>query len=126
MKIPRHHHACGTINYNAFLVAGGKDQFYNTIDLVEIFYLANFEWKNGLNLPDRISHSSSIQYGTTILIIGGLNGFGYPKDTVYQFDESEFEWVTRNEKLINPRSGHLAIPLESKSLAGSFQFFLTK
>ena len=114
MDVKRHHHACGRINFDTIIVAGGTDEFNDIIDSVEIFSLSLLEWRDGPNLPGRTSHSSSVQYKSSILIIGGKGGSGYHADSVYQFDESKFEWTVREENLLTPRSGHVTVPISCK------------
>ena len=62
-------------------------------------------------LPAKLSHPASLQYDSTVLVIGGKDGYGVPRDWIHQFDESNMKWSVREEKLHTPRSGHIAIPV---------------
>ena len=54
MKEKRHHHACGTINFDTFLIAGGIDQFGDALESVELFSLSTLEWKEGPGMEFKV------------------------------------------------------------------------
>ena len=103
MNKARHSHACGIINQDTILVAGGNDDIGDLLDSVEIFSLITMNWDYSTPLPSPLSSEASLQYGSTVLIFNGLK--------IYQFVETSFEWSMREEMLLSERSDYVAIPI---------------
>ena len=102
MKEARYGHVCGVVNYNQILVAGGTNDIGNALQSTEMFSLISKEWVGATKLPEAIDSKFSLQYGSTVLVIGS---------GTYQFDETSFEWVKRKEGLSTERSDFVAIPI---------------
>ena len=103
MNKARNSHACGVVNQDNILVAGGKDDLGDRLASVEVFSLITMEWDNSRPLPNPLSSEASLQYGTTVIVFGGT--------AIYQFDETSFEWFERKETLLGERSEYVAIPI---------------
>ena len=103
MNKARNSHACGIINHDNILVAGGNDDIGNILDSVEMFSPITMKWDYSTPLPSPLSSEASLQYGSTVIIFNGLN--------IYQFVENSFEWSMREETLLTERSEYVAIPI---------------
>ena len=103
MNKARYSHACGIINQDVILVAGGNDYIGNMLDSVEIFSSIKMKWDYSTPLPSPLSSETSLQYGSTVLIFNGQN--------IYQFVETSFEWSMREETLLSERSEYVTIPI---------------
>ena len=108
MNRARHSHACGIINQDTFLVAGGMDDIGDMLASAEIFSLITMEWGDSTPLPSSLSSEASLQYGSTILV--------FSQTAIYQFVETSFEWFEREESLLNERSDYMAIPITGTPL----------
>lgn len=105
MDIARHSHACGIVNQDTILVAGGKDDLGDILASVEIFSLLTMQWGSSAPLPRPLSSEGSLQYGNTVLAFSGT--------TIYHFDETSFEWSVREETKSSARSKYMVIPITS-------------
>ena len=103
MNKARHNHACGVVNQDTILVAGGNDDIGDILHSVEIFSLITMEWVDSTPLPNPLSSEASLQYGNTVLAFGGTS--------IYHFDETLFEWSVREETLLNERADYIAVPI---------------
>ena len=103
MNRARHSHACGIINQDTILVAGGNDDIGNVLGSVELFSQITMKWEYSTPLPSPLSSESSLQYGSTVIIFNGLK--------IYQFVETSLEWSMREETLSSERSEYVAIPI---------------
>ena len=103
MKETRFGHACGIINHNEILVAGGGngEDLLNTVEILSLAVLG--EWRTSAPLPEALGSMVSLQYGTTVLVFGGTS--------IYHFDEASEVWDTRNETAPTQRSGFIVIPI---------------
>ena len=103
MNKARHSHACGVVNKDSILIAGGKDGIGNMLTSVEMFYLKEMEWHGSTPLPNPTTSEASLQYRNTVIIFG--------ETAIFHFDETLFEWSLREETLSTERSEFLAIPI---------------
>ena len=73
MTSTRYGHSCGVINYAKILVAGGKENVGSTdnLDSAEILSLDKLEWMVVQGLPEALFRAATLQYDSTVLIIGG-------------------------------------------------------
>ena len=103
MNRARHSHACGVVNRDSILVAGGKDDLGSMLDSVETFSLKTMGWMDSTPLPNQLSSEASLQFGTTVLV--------FSQTRIYQFNETSFEWFVREENLLSERADYVAIPI---------------
>ena len=71
MDHPRQKHACGVINQDTLLVAGGKDVLGFMLDSVQIFSIMTMEWIDSTPLPGPLISETSLQSGYTVLVLSG-------------------------------------------------------
>ena len=114
MNDARFSHACGIVNKNEILVAGGKDGHGNALQSVEIFSLIISEWRESGILPEPLSSIVSIQLDSTVIVIGDTG--------IYHFDETAYDWYLRDETLPSERSEYIAMPLSGKLMKCKFRF----
>ena len=111
MNTARFGHICGISNNVDIIVAGGKSE-YNTRDILdssEQLSLKSFHWQNIARLPKRIFGAITVQIESTFLVLGD----GY-KNFIFQFDEVNYEWVIREEKMAFMRHDHFAFEFSGK------------
>jgi len=59
-----------------------------------VFSMANSEWREGPLLPQSFTNGASVQLRDTFLIVGGRNSVDDTiMNTIYKFDNIDFEWV---------------------------------
>ena len=103
MSRVRHGHACGIINYDTILVAGGKDSFGSLLTFVEMFSLITLKWDDSTHLPNPVGSGASLQFGSTLLVFG--------RTSIFQFDETSYEWFVRDETILSERADYLTLPI---------------
>ena len=105
MAMPRFGHVCGLVNYEEIVVAGGKFAFHarDILDSCELLSLSSFHWSNMANLPNGVFGAATVPLESTFLVIGDGDG-----KIIYQFDESNYKWSTRKERMVFVRFGHSA------------------
>ena len=118
MKIPRHGHACGVVNYRQIIVAGGKSVFGSILntDSVELLSLKTLEWEYGERLPVGIYKPGYMQHENTIVLFGGSilthEGSSRGIKMSLQFDEVTLHWFEREDTLLSrTRAGHSVFSL---------------
>ncbi len=76
----------------------------------EIFNVDSGVWREGPDLPN-LYLATSAQIGNTFVIVGGYDGFGF-LDTIYSFDEVNYEWIELPQKLqrVKQDPGVVALP----------------
>ena len=89
------------------VVAGGLSS--NSIDLSssEIYDINSQTWSTGPNLPSAWYLSTSVPFGDTFLVVGGVSS-GSRSDDIYEFDPVANTWKTRIEKMSLDRYDHAA------------------
>ncbi len=77
-----------------------------------IFNFDNNSWRTGPNgYPSTdFSYAATVQTGNTFIKVGGETGFS-PSNTLYRFDEENYDWVLLPQTLSVNRYGAVAIPL---------------
>ena len=111
MNKARYSHACGIVNQDTILVAGGNNDIGDILDSVEIFSFKELKWDDSTPLPSPLSSEASLQYGSTVIIFNRFK--------VYQFVETSFEWSVREDTLLSERSEYVAIPITGMELIQS-------
>ena len=87
---------CGTFldpstGHPSFLVTAG-----NTTDILDLDTLT---WSEAPALPAYIKDATSVPFGDTFLVVGGMLPDSYIADTVYEYDVQGRDWITRPERL---------------------------
>ena len=75
-----------------------------------IFDLEDMSWSPApFDLPVPIYQAASVQYGTTMAVVGGRDNHHY--DTMYKLDEDTYEWIEMEQKLSVAKSAMTVISL---------------
>ena len=109
METSRYDPSCGLIRNpenGAEIVLAG----YGTS---EIFNLESMTWREGPESP-YFYYASSAQLENTFLIVGGYDGTK-SIDTIYEFDQINYDWILRSQKLPTPLrfSGVVVVPKDT-------------
>ncbi len=91
--------SCGLINNSelgteAIIVEDGKSEIFSFQDLM---------WRQGPTLPD-FDFAGTAQLEDTFVLFGGNDASGASLDTIYQFDNENYEFVLLNNRLQTGRS----------------------
>ncbi len=105
----RNYMSCGLINnpengIEAVIVEDG---------VTDIFNFRDEEWKTGPTV-ESFDLAGYAQIGDTFVVVGG-NGYGVALDTIYKFDNINYEWILMSQRLQVPRDiypGVVAVPDE--------------
>lgn len=103
MKWERAHHSCGLVNGVDVVVAGGNHVSHSRD--VEIFSLKTGDWRSGSPLTSRSLLMATVQLGKTFLLVGGT-AVGR---RILEFDEVDYTWTKREEKLKVARKTFAAV-----------------
>ncbi len=78
----------------------------------EIFSLRTQTWREGPMLPTDFDLCAAAQLDETFLIVGGVDVDSYQMDSIIEFDQINYEWIFRSQKLSTPRitPGAIALP----------------
>ena len=79
----------------------------------EIFSLETLTWRAGPLTP-YFNDASAAQLEDTFLVVGGRDGAGVYLDTIYEFDNVDYRWTLRSQRLADPMifPGVVAVPGE--------------
>lgn len=107
MRQKRNRHSCGLVNGADVVVAGGWGD--RDLSSVEMYSLKAEGWRDGPRLPVRARDMAAVQMGRTFVLTGGL-----VYDSIYMFDEENYSWIKRPEKLKKARDEHAAVLIPTK------------
>ncbi len=75
----------------------------------QIFNFANLTWRGGPTLPI-FDYAGYEQVGDTFVVVGGRDeAFDDAINTIYQFDQVNYEWIQMEQRLQVPRSYYPAV-----------------
>lgn len=104
MKDERTKYQSGLVTYpngdKGILVAGGKTKVTTT----EFLNLQTLTWSPKASLPFDISWGSTVEFGQSFAIIGGVSDTrGYELNTILYYDPESDSWRVLDKTLKKPR-----------------------
>jgi len=113
---------CGVVktsdDVNVVVGSGVSDFFYGDI---EIYSQKSNSFESGPNLPYPLQGAASVQYGDTFIVVGGYNSECSCDNSEILYLNTEgangWSWDVMDVSLSQPRSFHVAFPLEAVSEA---------
>ncbi len=95
-------------------MAGGSVMSNEALTLVEFIDLDSSVWRQGPDLPQKITSSAMVQHPNGgVILVGGSDGGNRVLDTLYHLPHAGegAKWTELPIKLKNPRYGHVAMTL---------------
>ncbi len=90
---------CGLINNDE----NGKEVVIAENGVTEIFNLNDMAWRTGPSLP-AFNRAVTAQLPETFLVVGGYSDSADEYlDTIYEFDQNNYEWVLMSQRLQEPK-----------------------
>ena len=90
-----------------YVVAGGSNYEGYPVSS-EIFDLSSQTWSPGPDLPFPVLFATSVPFGDTFLVVGGI-GDGEYLQSILEFDPVANDWIVRPERLSVGRDDRPAI-----------------
>ncbi len=87
--------SCGLIQ-NA---DGGQEIVVSGDGETYIFSMQDLSWRDGPPLLPKFNFAASTQVGDTFVIVGGFDDFGDHLDTIYMFDNVNYDWILMEQRL---------------------------
>ncbi len=112
MAISRSYPSCGLIRNPA----NGPEVVVTSLGTSEIFNLGSMSWREGPALSAVFDGAASAQLEDTFLLVGGYlrrdGGSGVELNTIYEFDQINYGWILRTQRLQLARDtpGVVALP----------------
>ncbi len=78
----------------------------------EIFSLRSLEWREGPPMPQDVRYAGSGQLETTFAVFGS----NQPSDTIYLFDEVNYDWILLENRLAEPKFNVKVLPIPDEYL----------
>ncbi len=106
MSTLRSYPSCGLLNNPD----NGLEAVVAEDETSEIFSFSALSWRDGPEAPG-FDYASAVQHGDTFVVVGGNHGI--PLDTIYQFDNVNYEWILMSQHLDVARDGYpgvVAVP----------------
>ena len=97
----------------SFIVAGGTGTTNEALSLVEFIDLDSDFWRQGPDLPQKITSSAMVQHPNGgVILVGGSDG-NHALNTLFHLPHAGegVKWIELPIKLKNPRFGHVAMTL---------------
>ncbi len=111
-----------TVDIHGLMSCGLINNPENGIEVVivedgvtEIFNFRKEEWRIISPSIESFGYAGYAQIGDTFVVVGGQNDAHYTIDTIYKFDQINYEWILMSQRLQVPRThypGVVAVPDE--------------